>query len=343
MTKISSHGSDADQDARRCRRRLRGRGLHQSSTSVGWTFVWLADFPLKKDGRGDWIRTSDLHTPSVMRYQAALRPDLAGASRQAPSVKARCGGRRKWRGGGEKRKARQVGWARHRCAARASRRSICVAALIGSLVPVNRGWTEPAAGHHRSTSPTTASTPTSSCRSRRRGSTGAADPEQRLRRRRSRTRAGSPSARARSGSISTRRPGGTSRRARIWSALAGGKRVMHVEYVPSPAYAVREIRLRPEEYRRLWAAIRADFALDPQRPAAAHRPSGLRPVATLSTGATGKAKRGPHLQQLGRALAAARRGQDQPVAAVRAGAGVAVPESGYRSYSPRPLFRARSG
>jgi uncharacterized protein (TIGR02117 family) len=49
----------------------------------------------------------------------------------------------------------------------------------------------------------------------------------------------------------------------IWSALAGGDRVMHVEYVPSPAYAVREIRLRPEEYRRLWAAIRADFALDP--------------------------------------------------------------------------------
>ena len=28
-----------------------------------------------KAGRGDWIRTSDLHTPSVMRYQAALRPD----------------------------------------------------------------------------------------------------------------------------------------------------------------------------------------------------------------------------------------------------------------------------
>ena len=53
------------------------------------------------------------------------------------------------------------------------------------------------------------------------------------------------------------------------SALLGGKRVMHVEYVPSPYYAVREIRLRPEEYRRLWAAIRSDFALDrsgrPQR------------------------------------------------------------------------------
>ena len=55
----------------------------------------------------------------------------------------------------------------------------------------------------------------------------------------------------------------------IWSALAGGKRVIHVEYVPNPYYAAREIRLRPEEYRRLWAAIRADFLLDgrgrPQR------------------------------------------------------------------------------
>jgi len=48
----------------------------------------------------------------------------------------------------------------------------------------------------------------------------------------------------------------------IWSALAGGKRVMHVEWVRDPGYAAREIRLRPEEYRRLWAAIRGDFALD---------------------------------------------------------------------------------
>lgn len=55
----------------------------------------------------------------------------------------------------------------------------------------------------------------------------------------------------------------------IWSALAGGRRVMHVEYVRSPNRPVREIRLRPEEYRRLWAAVRADFILDsrgrPQR------------------------------------------------------------------------------
>jgi uncharacterized protein (TIGR02117 family) len=48
----------------------------------------------------------------------------------------------------------------------------------------------------------------------------------------------------------------------VWSALSGGKRVMHVEYVPGTDYAVRKIRLRPEEYRRLWAAIRADFTLD---------------------------------------------------------------------------------
>jgi uncharacterized protein (TIGR02117 family) len=48
----------------------------------------------------------------------------------------------------------------------------------------------------------------------------------------------------------------------IWSALTGGRRVMHVDYVADPSYAARQVRLRPEEYRRLWAAIRADFALD---------------------------------------------------------------------------------
>lgn len=37
---------------------------------------------------------------------------------------------------------------------------------------------------------------------------------------------------------------------------------MHVDYVPDPSYAVRQIRLRPKEYRRLWAAIRASFVLD---------------------------------------------------------------------------------
>ncbi|MEO5612376.1 MAG: TIGR02117 family protein [Sphingomicrobium sp.] len=55
----------------------------------------------------------------------------------------------------------------------------------------------------------------------------------------------------------------------IWSGLTGGSLVMHVEWVGDPRYAGRAIRLRPEEYRRLWAAIRSDFALDargrPQR------------------------------------------------------------------------------
>ncbi|WP_239016815.1 TIGR02117 family protein [Sphingomonas ginkgonis] len=50
----------------------------------------------------------------------------------------------------------------------------------------------------------------------------------------------------------------------LWSALAGGERVMHVEWVSDPAWHARTIRLRPEEYRRLWAAIRAGFALDPR-------------------------------------------------------------------------------
>ena len=46
------------------------------------------------------------------------------------------------------------------------------------------------------------------------------------------------------------------------AALRGGKKVIHVEYVPAPSYAVREIRLRPDEYRRLWASVRASFQLD---------------------------------------------------------------------------------
>ncbi|QNP43833.1 TIGR02117 family protein [Sphingomonas daechungensis] len=47
-----------------------------------------------------------------------------------------------------------------------------------------------------------------------------------------------------------------------WSAIAGGKRVMHVEWVSNADYMDRAIRLRPEEYRRLWTSIRSDFQLD---------------------------------------------------------------------------------
>ena len=57
------------------------------------------------------------------------------------------------------------------------------------------------------------------------------------------------------------------RPATIWAVVTGSRRVMHVEWVQDPSYAERQIRLRPEEYRRLWAAIRADFELrDTGRP-----------------------------------------------------------------------------
>ena len=45
-------------------------------------------------------------------------------------------------------------------------------------------------------------------------------------------------------------------------ALTGGERVMHVEWVRNPAFSARTIRLTPEQYRRLWAAIRAGFEFD---------------------------------------------------------------------------------
>jgi uncharacterized protein (TIGR02117 family) len=48
----------------------------------------------------------------------------------------------------------------------------------------------------------------------------------------------------------------------VWAALTGSRRILHVEWVDDPAYADRQVRLRPEEYRRLWAAIRAEFELD---------------------------------------------------------------------------------
>ena len=47
-----------------------------------------------------------------------------------------------------------------------------------------------------------------------------------------------------------------------WAGIAGGERVMHVEYVADPTYSAREIRITPEQYRRLWAAVRASFSLD---------------------------------------------------------------------------------
>ena len=138
-----------------------------------------------------------------------------------------------------------MGWAADRGACSRCRRCISLAALVGSLIPVNRGWIEPDQGttiyladngvHVDIIMPVEAQ--------------GldwrAADPGARLRARRSGRRLHRVRGGRASMSISTRRPGGTSRRGTIWSALAGGDRVMHVEYVPSPYYAVRQIRLRP--------------------------------------------------------------------------------------------------
>jgi uncharacterized protein (TIGR02117 family) len=136
-----------------------------------------------------------------------------------------------------------------------------LAALIGSLVPVNRGWTEPAEGvtvylasngiHADIIMPVDAQgldwaplVPGNDF--------AAADPTARW------IAFGSGEQRV---YLDTPTWWDITPRT-IWSAVTGGKRVMHVEYVPSPDYAVREIRLRPEEYRRLWAAIRSDFALN---------------------------------------------------------------------------------
>jgi uncharacterized protein (TIGR02117 family) len=136
-----------------------------------------------------------------------------------------------------------------------------VAALIGSLVPVNRGWTEPAEGvtvylasngiHADIVMPVTAQgldwgriVPKSDMTR--------SDPSARW------IAFGSGEERV---YLNTPTWWDITPRT-IWSALTGGRRVMHVEYVSSPYYTVRQIRLRPEEYRRLWAAVRADFALN---------------------------------------------------------------------------------
>ena len=143
-----------------------------------------------------------------------------------------------------------------------------LAALVGSLVPVNRGWTEPARGttvyladngvHVDVIMPIEAQgldwAPLIPA-----GDFAAADPN-----------AGWIAFGSGEKRVYLNTPTWSDITPRtIWSALAGGDRVMHVEYVPSPDYAVREIRLRPEEYRRLWVAIRAGFDLDrrglPQR------------------------------------------------------------------------------
>ena len=137
-----------------------------------------------------------------------------------------------------------------------------IAALFGSLVPVNRGWAEPDRGitvyladngiHADIVMPARALgldwaplVPKSD--------TAAAPPDARW----VAFGSGEEKVYLQTPTWWDIRPG------TIWAALTGSRRVMHVEWVPSPSYAAREIRLRPEEYRRLWAAIRADFRLGP--------------------------------------------------------------------------------
>jgi uncharacterized protein (TIGR02117 family) len=136
-----------------------------------------------------------------------------------------------------------------------------LAALIGSLVPVNRGWSEPSEGttiyiadngvHTDIIMPVKAQG--LDWRKQFRARDFAARP------------AGARWIAFGSGEqhvyLDTPRWRDI-RPATIWSALAGGPRVVHVEFVADPSYAVRQLRLRPEEYRRLWASIRADLALD---------------------------------------------------------------------------------
>ena len=163
--------------------------------------------------------------------------------------------RRKWKTG------RIVGWLLN--ALLAVPAIYLVAALVGSLVPVNRGWIEPAQGttiyladngiHADIIMPVRAQgldwaplIPEKDF--------AAADPNARW------IAFGSGEERV---YLNTPTWWDITPRT-IWSALTGGRRVMHVEYVSDPAYAVRRISLRPEEYRRLWAAIRADFNGRPQ-------------------------------------------------------------------------------
>lgn len=68
-------------------------------------------------------------------------------------------------------------------------------------------------------------------------------------------------------------------------ALTRGERIVHVEWVADPAYSAREIRLRPEEYRRLWASIRAELR-DGKAQKIAHKGYGTSDAFYLGTGTT---------------------------------------------------------
>ena len=68
-------------------------------------------------------------------------------------------------------------------------------------------------------------------------------------------------------------------------ALTRGERIVHVEWVGDPTYSAREIRLRPEEYRRLWASIRSEFR-DGRAQKIAHKGYGGADAFYLGNGKT---------------------------------------------------------
>jgi uncharacterized protein (TIGR02117 family) len=194
-----------------------------------------------------------------MRYQAALRPDLAGASRQPLQLRQGALGGEVARARRKSKAGRWVG--RALTVILAFPALYLTAALAGSLAPVNRVWTEPADGitvyvanngiHADVIMPVKAQgvdwAPLIP-----KGDFAAPDPNARW------IAFGAGEERV---YLNTPTWWDLTPRT-VWSALMGGNEVIHVEYVSSPAYAEREIRLRPDEYRRLWAAVRAGFALD---------------------------------------------------------------------------------
>ena len=115
------------------------------------------------------------------------------------------------------------------------------------------------------------------------------------------------------------------RPATVWSALTGGKRVMHVEWVSNPHYLDRAVRLRPEEYRRLWAAIRADFELDER----GGRAGSIIPATADPTPSTGRRASSTRSRRAtpGRPSRLRLAGvKNEPLAALRAGLRLALPQ-----------------